>query len=151
MKSLLENDSLVLAARVVLGMVFLVASIDKIADPAAFAVSIQNYKIISHPFTMVVATILPWLELICAFGLLFGVRVKVNSLLCFAMLLIFTLGVISGLIRGLDISCGCFTQDPSVGRIGWTKVFENVGVVLIAIFLFFSKSRRFAIENHPSS
>lgn len=151
MKSLLGIDYLAFAARAVLGMVFLVASIDKIADPATFAVSIQNYKIISPPSTMVVATILPWIELLCAFGVLFGIRVKANSLLCFAMLLIFTLGVISGLIRGLDISCGCFTQDPTVGRIGWTKVFENVGLLLIAAFLFSSKSRRFAIENYPST
>ncbi|MFN0158536.1 MAG: MauE/DoxX family redox-associated membrane protein [Bacteroidota bacterium] len=146
MKSLLENDYVVFAARVLLGMVFLVASIDKVADPAAFAVSIQNYKIISQPFTMLVATILPWVELLCALGLLFGFRIKASAFLCFIMLLVFTLGVVSGLIRGLDISCGCFTQDPSVGRIGWTKVFENVGMLLVALMLLFSRGKKFAIE-----
>jgi hypothetical protein len=50
------------------------------------------------------------------------------------------------LVRGLDISCGCFTQDPAAGKIGWTKVLENTELLALSVFLLFSKSNKFSLE-----
>jgi uncharacterized membrane protein YphA (DoxX/SURF4 family) len=137
----------VVAARIVLGAVFIVASIEKVADPAAFAVSINNYKILPEAVSLVVATFLPWVELLCGFGLLFGIFMRGSSLLSLCMLAVFTAAIVSGLFRGLDISCGCFTQDPNVAKIGWGKVAENVGLIILSALPLVSRSSLWSIEN----
>jgi len=146
LKSFLENRYIVLAARIVLGFIFVVASIDKIADPNAFAVSVGYYKLVGSSLSLFIATVLPWVELLCGLGLIFSVKLRGSSLLVLLMLVIFTAGVISGIVRGLDISCGCFTSDPTVDKIGWMKVMENCGLILLSIVVLFSKSVRFSID-----
>lgn len=140
MRAILENVYAVLIARLLLGTVFLFASIEKVADPNAFAVSISYYRLIGEPLTVIVATILPWMELICGLFLIFGIMLKGSSLLVLLMLLVFTGGVVSGILRGLDISCGCFSQDPNVGRIGWMKVSENIALMLMSLLVLFARN-----------
>jgi uncharacterized membrane protein YphA (DoxX/SURF4 family) len=93
----------------------------------------------------IIATILPWVELLCGFAVLFGVLLRGSSLLLSTMLALFTLAVISALLRGLDISCGCFTQDPAAGHIGWMKVVQNTTLFVLTLFLYFSDTTKFSI------
>jgi uncharacterized membrane protein YphA (DoxX/SURF4 family) len=137
MKSLLTNTILILLVRVFLGGLFIVASLDKIADPAAFAVSILNYKIVGPTLAMVIATILPSLELLCGLSLILGLYPRTSAILITLMLVGFTILIISALLRGLDISCGCFTQDPNVSKIGYVKILENVGMIMLGVWLLF--------------
>jgi uncharacterized membrane protein YphA (DoxX/SURF4 family) len=148
MKSLLANGYLVLLTRIFIGTMFVVASVDKIADANAFAVSIANYKLSPDALSMTVATVMPWVELISGLGILFGVVLRGSSLLAALMLVVFTAGVISALLRGLDISCGCFTQDPQVGKVSWLKVAQNTGALLLTLFLFYSNSAKFTLEEY---
>ncbi len=62
------------------------------------------------------------------------------------MLFVFTLAVIAALLRGLDISCGCFTQDPQAGKIGWMKVVQNLSLFFLSIFLFYSNANKFSLD-----
>jgi uncharacterized membrane protein YphA (DoxX/SURF4 family) len=139
-------ESFILAARLVLGGAFVVASISKIADPAAFAASIGYYHLLPTGSLMLVATVLPWLELLCGLGLIFGIAPRANALLVFLMLFVFTAGVGSALARGLDISCGCFTQDPGAGRIGWLKLLENGGLLFLSAFLYFRPGTLWSLD-----
>jgi len=148
LKRFLANEFNILTARIFLGSILLVACIDKIADPAAFARSIEDYRILSGPIVTIVATILPWAELICGMTIIFGVLIPGSALLAGSMLVVFTLAVFSGLLRGLDISCGCFSQDPEAAHIGWLKVGENVVLIAISAYLYFSASIRFSLEHY---
>jgi uncharacterized membrane protein YphA (DoxX/SURF4 family) len=144
-KALLANDYLVLVARIVLGFLFVVVSIEKIRNPNAFAISIENYRIVPPLVAMLLATILPWMELLCGLSVLCGVFVRGGSLLLAVLLVVFTAAVASALVRGLDISCGCFTQDPEAERIGWRKVGENLGLLAVTVFLLCSTSDRLSL------
>ncbi|MEX2117656.1 MAG: MauE/DoxX family redox-associated membrane protein [Bacteroidota bacterium] len=148
MKSLFSNEYNVLAARVFLGVLFVVASADKIADPAAFARSIEDYRLISGTAAMVMATILPWVEMLCGLALIAGVLVQASALLSGTLLIVFTMAVISGLVRGLDISCGCFTQDPTISKIGLLKIGENVVLIALTTFLYSSQNIRFSLDRY---
>ena len=150
MKDLLSNPYLSLLTRAFLGCFFIIVSIDKIADPAAFALSIGNYKLLPPSTGTIIATVLPWLELLCGFAILFGAVQRGSSFLLCLMLGVFTVAVASALVRGLDISCGCFTQDPSAGKIGWMKVAENGSLLILSLFLFFSKANKFTLESFIS-
>lgn len=125
--------------RVALGVLFVSVSIEKIADAPAFAASISGYRIVTGDMALLAATILPWVELLCGCGLLFGLFVRGSSFLVLIMLAVFTIAVLSALWRGLDISCGCYTQDPGAARLGWWKVGEN-SIFLLISFLVYLRS-----------
>lgn len=148
MKTLLHSTTFFLAARCVLGAVFLIASIEKIANPGAFAESIGYYRLVGPALSMAAASFLPWLELLCGLGLLFGLGVRGSALLISAMLAVFTAAVAAALARGLDISCGCFSQDPASGAIGLWKLAENALLLLSSILLSFSRNFRFTLEQY---
>ncbi len=122
--------------RMILGGVFIVASYDKIADPSTFAASIVNYRIIAPTPALLAATFLPWIELLSGLGLLLGVFVRGSSLLVLTMMVLFTAIVAYAMARGLDISCGCFSQDPASGKIGWMKISENCTLMAMSFIVF---------------
>ncbi len=139
------RDILIALLRVILGIVFIFASIEKIADPGAFASSISGYRIVSSGPALLIATVLPWIELLCGFGLLVGLFERGSALLALIMLTVFTVAVLSALWRGLDISCGCYTQDPTAGRIGWWKVGEDTVLIAISLLVLHRPSSGFSL------
>ncbi|MGD1045196.1 MAG: MauE/DoxX family redox-associated membrane protein [Bacteroidota bacterium] len=141
MKSLLSNTILILLVRIFLGGVFVVASLDKIMDPNTFANSILQYKVVGPTLAMCTATILPSLELLCGLSLIIGIYPRGCALLITIMLVGFTILVASALLRGLDISCGCFTQDPNVNKIGYQKILENCGLIVLSVWLLFARNQ----------
>ena len=151
MKSLLSNDYVAIAVRIFVGFLFIFASVDKIAAPDAFAASISNYKLLGTMAASVIATVLPWVELLCGFGLVFGAFPRGSSLILTTLLVVFTVAVFTALFRGLDISCGCFTQDPQAGKVSWEKITENLGLILLTTFLFYSTSVKFTLEHYLSN
>jgi uncharacterized membrane protein YphA (DoxX/SURF4 family) len=100
-------------ARLALAGVFLYAGLSKLLDPAAFAVSIENYRLLPCAPSGWVALYLPWLETGCAPGL-FLPRLRLGATALLAALCAgFCVFLTSALLRGLDISCGCFGGDAA--------------------------------------
>jgi uncharacterized membrane protein YphA (DoxX/SURF4 family) len=135
MKSIFTNTILILLVRVTLGGLFVISSLDKLADPGAFTASILNYKIVGSLLATMTATILPSLELLCGLSLILGLYPRTSALIITILLVGFTILIISALMRGLDISCGCFTQDPNANKIGYVKILENIGMVILGVWL----------------
>lgn len=146
MNALLANRWLELLTRLVVGTIFISASVEKVADPASFAVLIDNYKLLPTTATLFLASTLPWVELVCGIAVVLGVAVRGSSLVIGLLTVGFTGAVISGVLRGLDISCGCYTLDPEVGKIGWLKVAENTGIVVLSLFLVYSTAARVTLD-----
>ncbi len=133
--------------RMVLGVVFIFASIDKIQNPEGFYQAILNYKLINSSGLIVfIATVLPWVELVSGFSLIVGVYTKGGAVLIFLMMLFFTFVVLTALLRNLDIACGCFTQDPNAQKIGLAKLIENLVLTLLAAYCFFTKSEKYTLQ-----
>ncbi len=139
------RDLLLALVRMALGTVFIAASVGKIADPAGFTVSLSAYRVLDGTPALLAATVLPWTELLCGAGLVLGIWTRGCSLLTSVMLVAFTAFVISALVRGLDISCGCFTQDPAAEKVGWRKIGENVLLFAISLLTYRYQSTRFSL------
>jgi uncharacterized membrane protein YphA (DoxX/SURF4 family) len=142
------RDSVIALLRIALGAVFIFASVEKVADPTAFTVAINGYKIVSSGPALIIATILPWMELLCGLGMILGVFVRGSALLALCMLNLFSVAVIAALWRGLDISCGCYTQDPTAERIGWWKLGENLVLIGMSFLVFRRSSSAFTLEHY---
>lgn len=111
LKQVLFNRYVILSIRVLLGVVFIWASIDKIAHPGGFAEAIYNYRMLPYWAINLMAIVMPWLEMICGIFLILGILWRGAAFMLGVLLAVFIVALSSALIRGLDISCGCFTVD----------------------------------------
>ncbi len=111
-----------------LGVLFVGASLHKIAAPGAFALDVATYDILPLATVNLTALVLPWLELATGAMLLAGWRVRAASLLVAAMMAVFLAALVIALANGLDMSCGCFAsegaQENPISR--WTVVRDLV-------------------------
>lgn len=102
---------LVLICRLVVGVVFIYASLDKLAHPQAFAEAISHYRIVPYPLLHLSAHLLPVLEMVIGAALVLGLWRRGAALIAGVLTLVFMVAITSALIRNLDISCGCFNTD----------------------------------------
>jgi putative oxidoreductase len=140
MRTLFFHPVIILAARFVLGSVFVIAGVEKIANPEAFARAINNYQMLPVGALNVMALVLPWLEVLAGVFLVFGVRLRASSAVVAAMLLVFIVAISTAMARGLSIDCGCFTQGAGGEQIGWKKLAEDVALLLLAMQIFAAAS-----------
>lgn len=138
-----QDGLLVLVARLILGTVFIYASMDKIAHPEAFAEVVHNYQILPDALVNLTAIVLPWLELVTGAFLVIGLFREGTVSIVTLLLTLFFGAVIFNLARGLDIHCGCFhtsTQLTDGTSMSW-YVFRDSLFLLTALYLFFCTFR----------
>ena len=125
-------EYLISFTRIYLALVFILSGLDKINGLDAFAQSIENYRIIPLAFINIIAIIVPWLELVAGGLLLLGFYIKENSTIIITLLLVFTIAIISAVLRNLDIDCGC--QGTFDGqKVGIIKIVENTSLMVVSI------------------
>ncbi len=144
MKKILENPVINLIARLILGYIFIKASIVKIVDPASFANEIANYQIMFREGLNIIALILPWIEFLLAVTLILGIRLRASAILSSALMVVFLGAVLTAMARGLDISCGCF--GPSSEKVGWGKIFENLSYLILSVYIWIYPLKDLTVE-----
>ncbi|MCF7886259.1 MAG: DoxX family membrane protein [Candidatus Marinimicrobia bacterium] len=124
--------------RVVLGFIFIYASIDKLLNPANFAQVIYHYKVLPVELVNLAAIIMPWLELILGVFLIFGIWVETAAGLAGVFTFFFIMLMGSAMARGLNIECGCFSLNPEASMVGWRRIIEDLlmlgGCVYLLIY-----------------
>jgi uncharacterized membrane protein YphA (DoxX/SURF4 family) len=96
--------------RLILGVVFILASLDKLAHPLTFANTVDSYQILASKLVNLAAIILPWVELVLGFLLIAGIWLPGAIALVNLLLAAFFTALVFNMARGLNVDCGCFTQ-----------------------------------------
>jgi uncharacterized membrane protein YphA (DoxX/SURF4 family) len=131
-KRFLADNRTIRISQVLIGLLFAASSLAKLGDLHSFAEQVHNFKLLPVALDHLVAMTLPWIELVAALALLLGIRARSGSMVASALMVVFTLGVLIAMARGLDIECGCFgTADGT--RVGLVKVLENSGMLALAL------------------
>ncbi len=146
MKSIFGNEYLIFIARLIVGAVFIVVGVSKIADPNLFAKEIANYRMLPEILINSVAIVLPWIELICGVLLILGVRLRASAAVIFVLLLLFNIMVATAWARGLNIDCGCYSH---IARqtVGLPKLLENTGLMLLTFLIYLFPKNNLSLES----
>ena len=140
MKNDLKN-MLVLICRIFLGFLFIYASLEKILQPEEFAKQVGYYKALPFGLENLLAILLPWTELIVGICLLAGLLVDGATLLSIIMNLVFILAISQAMLRGIDITCGCFKVSADSEKLGLHTIIRDI-IFLIMSFVVFNRQER---------
>ena len=127
---------------VLLCLVFVVASIHKVADPDGFSKIIAGYNVVPSVLVGWVALFLPWLEINMALAILIP-RARTAALFMGAGLLI-VFATLTGwnLLQGNMVPCGCFSKEG--GPATWWSVARNMMLASIAMLAIYGRTWRMA-------
>jgi putative oxidoreductase len=144
MKDFLYNKYFQIIIRLIIGAVFIYASIGKLFHPAEFAKAILRYELLPLGLVNIQAIIMPWVEFTIGILLIIGIFKKGTSMLASISLVLFLFALISAYARGLDISCGCFSleETSSKGDI-LSRIIQDFFMLIgtVIIYLFSNKQK----------
>ena len=147
LKKIADNAFAVLLARLILGFMFILVGVGKIAGAEHFAKEIGNYRMLPEMLVNIMAITLPWIELAVGIMILYGIRLKANAALAAGLLLVFIIAVGTAWGRGLNINCGCYSNIAQQ-TVGLPKILENLGLMLLAAIIYFFPRKEFCIESY---
>jgi uncharacterized membrane protein YphA (DoxX/SURF4 family) len=131
--ALLANPRVQLALRLLLGALFVYASLDKIASPPAFAKAVYQWQVGGPVPSNVVAVTLPWIELVAGLLLLAGAWKREAALVISLLLVVFLVAAGSVMARGIDVeNCGCVSVAANAAPSAWPPAWmKGVGWFLV--------------------
>ena len=124
--------------------IFIWAGVEKIMQPTAFAQAIAAYKILPNAWVPLMAGVLPWVEVWAALALLWPRFRSAGALIVAGLSLVFAVAVTSAMVRGLDITCGCFGL--SSGKVGWKTLLLDVAGIISMSWLLFEASKKAGVR-----
>lgn len=98
---------LTLACRVGLAAVLIVAAVTKF-PPALSVQAVEAYDLFPVEVARLIGYTLPLFELALAVLLLAGLATRYSGAVGALLMVVFIAGIISAMVRGLNIDCGCF-------------------------------------------
>lgn len=125
------------AARLVLGIVWLVAGWAKVSDPRGFVQAVRPYDATPEWLSKAIGYGLPVFELAIGVLLVLGLITRAAAIASAALLTVFVIGIVQAAVRGIKLDCGCFG-----GGGGTTTsthyiwdILRDVGLLVLAAFL----------------
>jgi len=144
LKKIPAMPALQFLARMVLGGIFIYASLDKIAQPVQFARVIESYKLLPLSLITLPALILPWVELFAGICLVSGIAVRSAAMLLSALLVFFILSLGVNAFRGISrISCGCFSNSIGDSENIYVLIIRDLLILIPGlVIIFFSRENK---------
>ena len=140
---------LTLLARLILGVVLLVAGGLKVGNLTKSAMAVRAYEMLPISLANFLGYGLPWIEIGLGLLLIVGVAVKISGALGALTMLAFIIAIAQAWARGLSIDCGCFggggAIDPEDTKY-LSEIIRDLGLMALGIFLYLYSKGRFTIE-----
>ena len=136
---------LVLAVRVLLGALFVVAGASKVGHADVFAAEIAGFRLLPAAVIAPIAIALPFLDMLLGVYLILGLFTRTAAWIAVALFAVFDLAIASAVVRGMTISCGCF--GPSDATVtSWAEVARDAVLVVLAALVALRPPGTFALD-----
>ncbi len=143
MKNLIYSRIFQIALRLIVGGLFLYASLGKLFNQEAFARAIYNYKFLPDAFINILAIVLPYVEFFSAVFLILGIFRKGSSFLIGVMLIVFIIALSRAYALGLDISCGCFSLETVSEKSDiLSRIIQDILLLAGCALIYFNPGKR---------
>lgn len=138
-KEIIANRWLIFALRVVLGGIFIAASVSKLQQPAAFTNTVLSYGLLPISLAQFYGFILPWVELFIGCALVLGIFSEFASALSIPLIISFVIASSLSLLRPVGDDCGCFGEVVTLSH----PVALSLDAVMLAmaLLLLFNEAR----------
>jgi putative oxidoreductase len=138
---ILSNKYFLFILRLIVGGVFVYASLDKLMNQEAFSKAIYNYKFLPEIFINIFAIVIPYMELTAGLFLILGIYKRGSSFIISFLLFIFVIALSQAYFRGLDINCACFSLETVNQKSDISlRILEDI-LLLIASITIYIKSK----------
>lgn len=132
--------------RLGLGVMFLYSAWGKIQDPGAFQTAVDNYRMLPSAVTALFAASMSMAELIVGAMFIFSKWTREAAFATAVMLAMFIIALAQAQIRGLDISCGCFSEEEKNPHDVLFALVRDIVLVIPAIWLLIKGQRRWITD-----
>ena len=140
---------LTLLARLILGVVLLVAGALKVPNLPKSAMAVRAYEMLPIPIANFLGYTLPWIEIGLGLLLIVGVTVKISGALGALTMLAFIIAIAQAWARGLSIDCGCFggggTIDPEETKY-LSAIIRDIGLLAMGVFLYYFPKGKLSLD-----
>jgi uncharacterized membrane protein YphA (DoxX/SURF4 family) len=94
--------------RFIVGGIFLVSGLAKLADPVRFLLTLREFQLLPGMLESFLVVYLPWLEFLLGLCVVLGVLHRTSALLIAGLNGFFIVAIGSVMARGIVVDCGCF-------------------------------------------
>tara|TARA_Y100000815_G_scaffold209570_2_gene193780 strand:- start:160 stop:627 length:468 start_codon:yes stop_codon:yes gene_type:complete len=129
---------LVLAARLVVGGVWIVAGALKVPDPGSSVQAVRAYRLLPEAVVPTVGQLLPVVEVVVGLALVVGLLTRTMAVESAVLFVAFIIGIASAWARGLTIDCGCFGgggYDPDAAEKYPWEIARDVALLAGSLFV----------------
>ena len=139
-----------LAARLVVGIVWLWAGLLKVTDPESSVTAVRAYQLLPPSAADVVGRALPMVEVLVGACLVLGLLTRVSGVVSAVLQAAFIVGIASVWARGISINCGCFGNggyDPNAASHYPWEIARDVCLLALSVFVAWLPRTPFALDN----
>ena len=140
LKTLVDNEYIILVFRLILAGIFLISAYGKLVDVERYSVdAVYNFGILPMVLARPFGLVMPFIEILCALGILFGVLTRLSSLGIALMSLAFFIAKAIVLSQGRSIECSCF--GAVIDTLASVTIFMDLPVMALALMIMFAPPR----------
>jgi putative oxidoreductase len=138
-RGLTGNSGIIFIFRLLLAAIFLLSSLGKLVDIERYSVdAVYNFGILPMFLARPFGLVMPFIELLCGLGLLFGVLTRLSALGVALMSLAFFIAKAIVLSQGRTIECGCF--GAVVDTLASVTIFMDIPMFILALAVMLAPS-----------
>ena len=122
-----------LVLRIALGAILVYSAWSKLKDSwALFAMAVDSYQVLPLWGVRLVARTLPWVELLIGVLLIVGRWMRVATVACSLLLVVFFGLMVRAHLKGMEINCGCFGPGEAIS---WRTLLRDGAMVAGSLLL----------------
>ena len=118
----------------IISAVLLISGVSKIIEPIPLINTLKEIKLIPESLHIIIATILPIVEIGLALLLLMKIKLDITKKAVVFLFGIFLITSLYGTLAGLGTDCGCFGSAVK-SSFGWGMILRNTVLFIMSLIL----------------